>query len=337
VEKEIAAVATNHRPTDAERTIRDFGRQWTTYKDNTGYYGSADFFADIWGPLRSEMTLEGSRVADIGAGTGRFVNVFLDAGVNHVVAIEPSDAMNVLKANTANRQDRITYLQTAGDQIPEHSALDYVFAIGVLHHIPDPLPVLRAARAALKPGGCCFAWLYGSEGNGVYISLVSAVRALSRRAPHRVIVTIVWLLYGPLRLYMTAARVLPLPLRHYMTQVLAKLNGTKIRLVMYDQLNPAHAKFYSREQVIGLFTRAGYQHVRLYHRHGYSWAVKAVNPAASPVTASSGRTDFEDVTRDDYCRSTSERNSAAVSDHNVGRTRSRESVAAFEPGDRIDN
>jgi len=277
----------NRRETESERTIRDFGEQWTAYKDNTGYYGSSDLFADIWGPLRSEIALEGSRIADIGAGTGRFVNIFLDAGADHVIAIEPSDAMNALKANTRNRQGRITYLQTTGDRIPADGALDYVFAIGVLHHIPDPLPVLRAARAALKPGGSFFAWVYGSEGNGLYINALNALRFIATRVPHGVLVMIVWLLYGPLRLYMAAARVLPVPLRRYVTEVLGKLDGPTIRLVVYDQLNPLHAKYYSREEVTDLFVHAGYRQVRLYHRHGYSWAVHALNSDPPPATTSS--------------------------------------------------
>ncbi|PYR46143.1 MAG: hypothetical protein DMF89_22970 [Acidobacteria bacterium] len=74
-----------------------------------------------------------------------------------------------------------------------HTYIDYVFAIGVLHHIPDPLPVLRAARAALKPGGSFFAWVYGSEGNGLYISVINALRAIATRVPHGVLVMIVWL------------------------------------------------------------------------------------------------------------------------------------------------
>src|SRR5262245_30963752 len=106
------------RTVHSERTIRDFGEQWTIYADNVGYYGSSELFADIWGPLGAEMTLSGARVADIGAGTGRFTNVLLDAGASHVIAIEPSEAMAVLRANTAARQTRITYLQTTGERIP---------------------------------------------------------------------------------------------------------------------------------------------------------------------------------------------------------------------------
>jgi SAM-dependent methyltransferase len=201
--------------------------------------------------------------------------------------------MNVLKSNTRNRQGRITYLQSTGDHIPADSALDYVFAIGVLHHIPDPLPVLRAARAALKPGGSFFAWVYGSEGNGLYIGVINALRCIATRIPHGALVMIVWLLYGPLRLYMTVARRLPVPLRRYMTEVLGKLDGARIRLVVYDQLNPAYAKYYSREEVADLFQHAGYFQVRLYHRHRYSWAVQAVNSEPPPTTTSLPGADFE--------------------------------------------
>src|SRR5262245_24403680 len=102
----------------SSRTIRDFGKQWTRYTDNSGYYGSGSCFVVIWGPLASGMVLPDARIADIGAGTGRFVNILLDAGARHVVALEPSAAMDVIQANTAARRDRITYLRATGDRIP---------------------------------------------------------------------------------------------------------------------------------------------------------------------------------------------------------------------------
>ena len=43
------------------------------------------------------------------------------------------------------------------------------------------------------------------------------------------------------------------------------------RLVIYDQLNPAHAKYYRRKEVKKLMRDAGFSNIRLYHRHGYSW------------------------------------------------------------------
>jgi SAM-dependent methyltransferase len=261
-----------------ERTIEDFGEQWTRYTDNDGYYGSASLFADVFGPLADDLKLRGARVGDVGAGTGRFVNIFLDQGAAHVVAVEPSAAMDALIRNTAARSDRVTYLRVTGDRIPPDRSLDYVFSIGVLHHIPDPVPVVRAVRSALKPGGQFYVWLYGAENNGPYLAAISVLRAIGTRAPHVVLAALVWLLYFAVRLYIPLVRILPLPLRGYMTEVLGRLGGEKIRLVIYDQLNPAYAKYYTRQEALDLLANAGFQDVALYHRHGYSWAVRGTNP-----------------------------------------------------------
>src|SRR5262249_13886 len=238
-----------------------------------------ELFSDIWGPLADAVNVRGRRVADIGAGTGRFVNIFLDAGATHVVAVEPSAAMGVLKQNTHDRRDRVTYIEDRGDAIPQDHSLDFVFSIGVLHHIPDPRPVVEAARNALRPGGCFCAWLYGAEGHGSYMAVVRSLRWVAARLPHWALVALVWGLYWPLRAYMAVSSLLRVPLHDYMRRVLARLDGNKIRLVIYDQLKPAYAKYYTRDEALALFRDAGYNGVRLHHRHGYSWAVIAVNPS----------------------------------------------------------
>src|SRR5918911_4893027 len=151
------------------RTIQDFGEQWTAFRDNPAYYGSTDLLADLCGPLLSLDDVEGARAADIGSGTGRIVNMLLDAGAAHVHAVEPSAAMRVLQENTAERRDRITYVEGPGEALPAGLDLDLVVAMGVLHHIPDPRPVVEAIHRALKPGGRCLVWIYGREGNEPYL------------------------------------------------------------------------------------------------------------------------------------------------------------------------
>ena len=74
------------------QTIQDFGEQWTAFRDNPAYYGSSDLLADLFGPLLSLEDVKGANVADIGSGTGRIVNMLLDAGAAHVHAVEPSAA-----------------------------------------------------------------------------------------------------------------------------------------------------------------------------------------------------------------------------------------------------
>ena len=100
-----------------DQTIDDFGSQWLRYRDNEGYYGSLELFEDILSPLLKPDEVKGCRVAEIGSGTGRIVNMLLAAGAKHVIAVEPSDAFEVLCRNISD-PERVTCLKTTGDQIP---------------------------------------------------------------------------------------------------------------------------------------------------------------------------------------------------------------------------
>jgi len=262
-------------------TIRDYGEQWTRYPAAEGYLHSAEAFADVLAPLLDPGDVRGTRVADLGSGTGRVVNLLLDAGAAHVIAVEPSAAFEVLRRNTAARADRVSYLQGPGESLPPGGDLDYVFALGVLHHIPDPVPVVRAARAALRPGGRFVAWLYAREGNGVYLALARPARVVTRRLPHPLLAGLVRMVEPFLFMYMTASLRWPLPAHAYMRDVLSRLTPAERRLTLYDQLNPAYAKYYTRPEALELMTSGGLANVRIHHQHGYSWLIVAERPDAT--------------------------------------------------------
>lgn len=255
------------------RTIEDFGEQWSRYGDNDGYYASLDLFRDICGPLLDIQEIADSRACEIGSGTGRIVSMLLEAGAEHVVAIEPSEAFEVLEKNTAEHGDRVEPLRVTGEKIPQDRGFDYVFSIGVLHHIADPAPVVRAAYRALRPGGRMLIWLYGYENNEAYLRFVEPLRRVTVRLPPPALSGIAHLLNLGLGVYVPLCRVLPLPLRGYMSNVIGKFSWSKRHLVIYDQLNPAVARYYRREEAEALLTDAGFADVQLHHRHGYSWTV----------------------------------------------------------------
>ena len=255
------------------RTIDDFGEQWTRFRENPGYYGSSELLADIFGPLLPIEELAGLRVADIGSGTGRIVNMLLDAGAEHVYAVEPSAAMNVLRGNIAAHRDRVTCIEAVGERLPADLDLDLIVAIGVLHHIPEPAGVIRAAHAALRPGGRLLVWLYGKEGNRAYLRFAEPVRRVTTRLPHGVLVGISHIGGLALDAYIGLCRFVRLPMRDYARNVLAKLPRPVRRLTIYDQLNPAYAKYYERHEAYDLLAAAGFKDVQLHHRHAYSWTV----------------------------------------------------------------
>jgi SAM-dependent methyltransferase len=260
------------------RSIADFGEQWSRYDDNPGYYGSPELFADIVEPLLAVGEIRDKRVADIGSGTGRLVRMLAAAGAAHIIAVEPSDAMAALVRNTADIADRTEYVHGRGEALPGHGTLDLVVSIGVLHHVPDPRPIVRRAYEALRPGGKMLVWLYGREGNGAYLAIALPLRALTRRLPHAALVGLCRVLDVPLVAYMHLCGRLPLPLHDYMSRHLARLTPEVRRLTIYDQLNPAWARYYTRAEAVELLSGAGFADVRAHHRHGYSWTVVGTRP-----------------------------------------------------------
>ena len=178
------------RDSPGERSVADFGEQWTHFQDNPGYYGSLALFADLIQPFFRPDDFRGATVADIGSGTGRIVRMLAGAGAARIVAVEPSAAMEVLKANTRELAERICYRQQTGDEFKSDDPLDFVISMGVLHHIPNPEPVVARMRAALRPGGHAIIWLYGREGNGLYLALARPLRGLTTRLPHRGLVAL---------------------------------------------------------------------------------------------------------------------------------------------------
>ncbi|MEL7059409.1 MAG: class I SAM-dependent methyltransferase [Acidobacteriota bacterium] len=265
-----------------DRTIRDFGDQWSRYEGNQGWYGSGELFRDIVEPLLGPDDLRGAGVVEIGSGTGRIVGMLLGAGVGTVTAVEPSaDAFAVLERNVAAMPDgdRVVLQNVRGDAWSTETPPDLVVSIGVIHHIPDPIPVLDRAFAALRPGGRLMIWVYGHEGNRLYLSVVQPVRAVTTRLPHGMLRGVVEVFYRLLQAYRTIGRLLPLPQRSYIENVLWKFSPAKRRLVIYDQLNPAHARYYRRHEVEQLLADRGFVDVRLHHRHGYSWSAVATKPA----------------------------------------------------------
>ena len=230
-----------------DQTIKDFGEQWLHYTNSHGFYGSMKLFSDIIYPFLKPGDIKNCKVAEIGSGVGRIVNMLLETGAKHVIAVEPSEAFEVLSSNIPE-PEKVTCLKITGEQLPPYRDLDYILSIGVLHHIPNPAPVVEAAFEALRPGGHFLVWLYGKEGNSLYLSFISPLRVITKRLPHFMLSFLAEIMYWPLVLYIKFCHRLPLPLKGYMLSVFEKMSPEKRRLIIYDQLNPSYAKYYTRRE-----------------------------------------------------------------------------------------
>jgi SAM-dependent methyltransferase len=269
------------------QTIEDFGEQWTEFSDTSGFFGSKELLADFISPF-DIRNFEGRRVADIGAGTGRHVDGILEAGAREVIAVEPSQAIDVIRRRLSkDLGGRVIPMQITGDQLPPTGDIDYVISVGVIHHIPNPAPVVKAAYNALRPGGQFVVWLYGKEGNRLYLALVMPIRWFSKSLPMPALKVLSRLLDIPLAAYIFVCKKVHwrfLPLRDYMVAILGRLPADRRRVVIYDQLNPHYAKYYTGAEARALMSCAPFD-VEVHHRRGYSWVVIGTKPAHNPRPA----------------------------------------------------
>jgi SAM-dependent methyltransferase len=274
-------LASRHPQEDpAARTLRDFGAQWLHDGGNEGFYGSLELLRDLLGPLVSEGELRGARIADVGSGTGRIVRMLLAAGAEHVTALEPSRGVEVLRHNCAEFGNRVRVLEARGEELPPGLGLDFVTAIGVLPFVPEPEPLLRAARAALRPGGRIVVWLYAAEQSLLARSTVAALRRAARSLPRGALAPLCTSLDHALDFYVVACRYARLPLRDYMLGVFARLSREKRRLTLYDQLNPSYVRYYARGELAELLAGCGFGCIRIHDRHGYSWTAVGTRSSA---------------------------------------------------------
>lgn len=251
------------------QTISDFGEQWQNYTEQDGYYASDNMLSDYFGPLLSLKDLKDCTVCEVGSGNGRFVKI-MSRYAGSVVGIEPSQAVEVSR-NFTSDCDNVTYVNSSVYDAGIKDEFDYVFCLGVLHHMTDPVQGVREIVQMAKPGAKVVIWVYGKEGNGLYIAFTKALRAITTRIPHVILNLISWLMLFPLKFYILLCKFLPLPLKKYMLGVLGKYDNYALKLTIYDQLNPTIANYWTKEEFREILSAGGLTNLDFYHRHGYSW------------------------------------------------------------------
>jgi 2-polyprenyl-3-methyl-5-hydroxy-6-metoxy-1,4-benzoquinol methylase len=64
---------------------------------------------------------------------------------------------------------------------------DFIFILGVLHHINRPIQVLENAYNHLEDGGHLVIWVYGYENNQAYIFIQKGLRLMTQHLNDRVL------------------------------------------------------------------------------------------------------------------------------------------------------
>jgi SAM-dependent methyltransferase len=265
----------------ARRTRASFGYEWTHFDDwrPSGTVNFNDYFAHF-----DLATLQGGLVLDAGCGMGRHTRQVAQFAAG-VVALDFSRAIDAAARNTAD-QPNVQCVQGDLRRLPlAADSFDFVYSMGVLHHIDDTAGTLRGLVRVLKPGGRLRVYLYWKREGlaAAVLSLVTLARRLTVRLPFPVLRAGCWALsvlltvgvIGPYRLLerfgVDVKESWPL-------SVYVKYPFNVLYNDQFDRFSAPIEKRYSPDEVRTLLAAMGLRDVEVHPRFG--WIADGVKPSA---------------------------------------------------------
>jgi SAM-dependent methyltransferase/uncharacterized protein YbaR (Trm112 family) len=173
--------------TDAKQveTALSFGFEWHRFPEM--YDEWAKQFLSYMQPHTAEF-FRGKKILDAGCGNGRFAYYATKYGAE-VWALDLGPAVEVAQRNTETVGGTVQAVQADLYNPPfALESFDFIYSIGVLHHLPHPEAAFRNLLRFLKPGGEIQIYLYWKPERRPIKSLllagVSAFRQFTTRLPH---------------------------------------------------------------------------------------------------------------------------------------------------------
>jgi len=254
-------------PAPALDTSTRFGFEWNRYRAFFPHYETQ--FRGWIEPL-GPGDFAGRDVLDAGCGMGRNSYWAARWGAASVLALDEAelavDAARQVLAELPNARVECRSLY----ELPFRDCFDLCFCVGVIHHLQQPARALTGLRRALRPGGRLVVWLYGHEGNELWVAFFKLLHPLLRRLPPAWVHRLAYLCSVPIHL----ALKLPLAWRPYLRS-LRRFPFAHVHKIVFDQLLPTLTHYYKRGEVEALFRRAGFESFEIHHNRGYSWTVVA--------------------------------------------------------------
>jgi SAM-dependent methyltransferase len=276
--KEVAAGKDSDEALSKQReTARSFGYEWQNFSEILpDYEANFRWYFERFTP----EDLRGKLVLDAGCGTGRHT-YYVSQTAREVVAMDLSQAIEVAARN--NRERTNAHFIQADIYHPPfpHGSFDFIYSLGVLHHLPDPERGFSSLLKLLRAGGFMNIYLYWNlEGEAAWrrslLKAVTGVRQVTTRMPHALLKKVSWVVAAAFEAaFVTPARVLSrfsatraladrVPLGHY-----RKYSFRVLYTDQFDRFSAPIENRYSRAEVAGWFERASLQDVMILGGQGW--------------------------------------------------------------------
>ncbi len=270
---------TDDRDIDRSGSPERFGFAWDRYPELKAVHEEQ---FRRWTVLMPAESWRGKRFLDVGCGMGR--NSFWPAryGAESGVAID-LDERSLAAARRNLDGLPVEVRRMSAYDIAWTDEFDVVFSVGVIHHLGEPERALAQMAKAARPGGTVMIWVYGYENNAWLVRWFDPLRrALFSRMPlglvHALSVPPTALLWLALRLGLT---------RIEYFRLIRAFSFSHLQSIVFDQMLPRVANYWTREQVTQLMVDAGLDDVRTAWVNEISWCATGRKPASLPERGTS--------------------------------------------------
>ncbi len=263
----MTASAPNERGGSPER----FGYEWHNYAELRPEYEEQ---FRRWTVHLAPEDWRGLDFLDVGCGMGRNSYWPMSYGAASGMAIDVDDRSLAAARRTLAGFPSVTVRRLSAYDIDVRDRFDIAFSIGVIHHLEHPDGAINAMAAAVKPGGRVLIWVYGRENNEWIVNWFDPLRkALFSRMP---IGLVHHLALYPTALLWLALRVGVGRIEYF--RLLRRLSFRHLRSIVFDQMLPRIAHYWSREAAVALLHQAGLQDIEAAWVNEMSWSVIGRRP-----------------------------------------------------------
>jgi ubiquinone/menaquinone biosynthesis C-methylase UbiE len=147
-------------------TVSGFGDEWTTFDQQPMSLAEASTIFNEYFSLFPWEQLPAEAVGfDLGCGSGRWARLVAPR-VGELHCIDASEAaLNIARRNLSPYLNCTFHLSSVDNLPLRDESMDFGYAIGVLHHVPDTGAGVAACAQKLKPGAPLLIYLYYAMDN----------------------------------------------------------------------------------------------------------------------------------------------------------------------------
>jgi SAM-dependent methyltransferase len=248
-----------------------FGYEWQNYADILPEYEEQ---FRRWLPFFSPEDWRNKRFIDIGCGMGRNSIWPMKYGAIRGVAVDIDERSLAAARINLQSYGNVQVSNCSVYDLPWRDEFDIAFSIGVIHHLEFPETALKAMAQAIRPGGYLAIWVYGRENNRWLLSVLDPARKLLfSRLPvswvHAISIVPAAVLWVVLRIGLDHIAYF---------RMLRTFSFRHLRSIVFDQMLPRIANYWTRSEVEALMQGAGLKNVRLIRVNEMSWAALGQKP-----------------------------------------------------------